>query len=280
MPPVRLIATDLDGTLLDGGREMHPASAAALREAHAKGVVVCLASGRALNTMLPYAEKLGVPGPIVSCNGAYVVDQDLREIHDLRLSPASRDALLAYASEHGLHVNAYVKGRVITSGAGPWFEVYRSRVKSELEVASMTALAGHVPTKLLFIDSPVSIQVHRDRLLPTMAAEGVTVVVSEPDYLEFLPCGITKAEGLKAVAAKYGFKREDVAAIGDWDNDLEMVEWAGLGGVVANGSETVKAVADIVVGSNESGGVAEFVRMALQPDGTDGGYTSLSEVRT
>lgn len=278
MPPVRLIATDLDGTLLTSQRELHPESADALRRAAAAGVTVCLASGRALNTMAPYAAQLGIEGPIVSCNGAYVVDHTGAAIHDHSLDADTRDTLLAYAREHGLHVNAYVRGRVLSSEGGPWYEMYRARVRAEMEIVGMTALAEYLPTKLLYIDTPESIQAHRERLLPVMAPFGVTVVVSEPDYIEFLPVGVTKAEGLKAVAATLGISREEVAAVGDWDNDLEMIKWAGLGGAVSNGSEAMVAAADVVVATNDEGGVAEFVNLAMSPTEAEVGYNPQVEV--
>ncbi|MBS1708723.1 MAG: HAD family phosphatase [Armatimonadetes bacterium] len=278
MPPVRLIATDLDGTLLTSRRELNSEAAAALRQAHEAGIVVCLASGRALNTMLPYAEQLGVPGPIVSCNGAYVVDHRGIPIHDHSLEEVTRDVLLDYASHNGLHVNAYVKGRVLSSEAGEWYEMYRARVRAEMEVVGMAALADYRPTKILFIDEPEAILHHRSQLAEVMAPHGVTVVISEPDYIEFLPAGVTKAEGLKAVAAALEIAQDEVAAVGDWDNDLEMVQWAGLGGAVANGSEAVRAAADIVVSSNDEGGVAEFVRMACFGVSRSSGYTLADEV--
>ncbi|MBX3110482.1 MAG: HAD family phosphatase [Fimbriimonadaceae bacterium] len=278
MARVRLIATDLDGTLLTSRREVHHASAYALRTAHEAGIVVCLASGRALNTMLPYAEQLGIPGPIVSCNGAYVIDQDGGVVRDHTLDQATRDTLLAYAEEHGLHVNAYVKGRVLASESGAWFELYRSRVRSELEVVGMAGLASYVPTKLLYISDPDDIQAHRARLLPLMAQSGVTVVVSEPDYIEFLPVGVTKGGGLKSVADSLGIDRSEVAAVGDWDNDLEMVQWAGFGGAVANGSDAMRQAADVVVATNDMGGVAEFLELALRRSEVEGGYTHPVEV--
>ncbi|MCU0316614.1 MAG: Cof-type HAD-IIB family hydrolase [Fimbriimonadaceae bacterium] len=262
---VDLIATDLDGTLLTSSRKIHPRNQEAILAAIAAGVVVCLASGRAINTMEPFAEQLGLTGPLVTCNGAYCVDSLGEEIHHFCLTPEARDIILDYGVERGLHTNCYVKDQIFFSSFGEWGQIYLGRIGTRVGVSELAVpeMYGLSPTKLLFIDHPDAVIEHEVELKIRLAPHGVSVVVSEPDYIEFLPSGINKSVGLQAVAQRLEIPRERVAAVGDWLNDKEMVAWAGIGGAVANAAEAVKAEATHLVASHDEGGVAEFIELVL-----------------
>ncbi len=259
-----MIAVDLDGTLLRRDRTPHPDSVAALRKAADQGVTVVLASGRAIGTMLPFAEETGLRGPIVSCNGAYVVDHEGREVHHHTLSTDLRDELLRYAGTLGLHVNLYSRGEVYFSHDGAWAQAYRSRIRGVVpEVVGYEGMARVDATKLLMIDEARRIPLH-GAVLGHLQDDGrAHITVSESEYIEFLPPGVHKGFGVQAVAGLLGLGRHEVAAIGDWTNDLEMVAWAGVSGAVANAATEVREAARHRVASNEEGGVAEFVRLAL-----------------
>ena len=264
LPAFRLIALDLDGTLLTSGRRVHPAAHAAVRRALSAGVHVCLASGWAVNTIFPIADGLGLRGPIVSCNGAYVLGLDREVVHHRRLPEAARDAILQYGASRGLHANVYVGERVYFSSDGRWAETYRVRTGiREDAILPWEQLASLEPTKVLLIDSPGAIQGHYERLRAALPGGQASITLSEAEYVEVLPPNTDKCEGLKAVAKVLSVERHEVAAVGDYLNDLEMIEWAGFSGAVANGASAVREAADIVVASNDDGGAAEFIGSAL-----------------
>ncbi|MCH8978171.1 MAG: HAD family phosphatase [Armatimonadetes bacterium] len=264
LPAIRLIALDLDGTLLTSGRRIHPAAKAAVREALDAGVHVCLASGRAVNTIFPIADALGLRGPIVSCNGAYVLGLDREVVHHRRLPQASRDAILQYGADHGLHANVYVGERVYFSSDGPWAEMYRARTGVREEaILAWGQLGSLEPTKVLLIDSPTATQRHYKRLRAALPRGQASITLSEAEYVELLPPNTNKCEGLKAVANVLSVERHEVAAVGDYLNDLEMIEWAGFSGAVANGASAVKQAAEVIVASNDRGGAAEFIASVL-----------------
>ena len=264
MRKIKLIALDLDGTLLTSDRRISPGATEAVREALAQGVKVCLASGRALNTMLPYARELGLDGPIVSCNGAYVLGEGLIEIHHRTLGPTTRDKVLEYASERSIHTNLYVGGKVFFSSDGEWADLYRRRTGIQEEgVVPIGAMAEMTATKVLFIDRAGAVLEHRAATLNLLGSEEATVTLSEPEYIEFLPPGIDKSVGLQAAARDLNLDRSEVAALGDYLNDLEMIQWAGLSGAVANARPEVIEQADLLVASNDEGGAAQFVQAAL-----------------
>ena len=247
---------------------MHPRAKRAVSLACEAGIIVCLASGRAVNTMLPFADELGLRGPLVSCNGAYVLGLDREEIHHRTLPNGVKAQVMEYARANRLHTNVYVGGDVYFSSDGEWAELYRLRTGvTEMAVQSLEELERHEPTKILFIDSPEAILRHRARLSEFIDPSSTTITLSEAEYIEFLPPIINKAEGLKAVANVLNIDSSEAAAIGDYHNDLEMVEWVGFGGAVSSAVEEVRNAADIVVASNDEGGVAEFIEAVIKLNG-------------
>jgi hypothetical protein len=267
MARVRLIALDLDGTLLTSRRELSAGSREAVAEARERGVQVCLASGRALNTMLPFARQLGLSGPIVSCNGAYVLGADGEELQHLTLPGPVRDKVLGFAQARGLHTNLYSGGAVYFSHDGEWAELYRERTGLKEEgVVSYEAMAGMAATKVLFVDSPEAVQGHYLETSKLLVSGEAAITLSEAEYIEFLPPGVNKAVGLARAAKALFLHRDEVAALGDYLNDLEMLLWAGFSGAVANAQAPVLEQADLVVASNDGGGAAEFIRAALSLD--------------
>ena len=260
---VRLLAVDMDGTLLTSQRVPHPLSAQALLQAQAAGIMVCLASGRAIQTMRPTIQSIGLTGPVVSSNGAYVELADGTPVLDRKLDPQARDTLLAYAEARGMHVNFYLSTEMWFSHDGPEAASYRERTGIVAPVTGYEPMKSAEAVKILFFAEADEIVAAMDDLRPTVAELGITMVTSEPDYVEFLPAGITKGAGLQALAKALSLEAPQVAAIGDWLNDLEMIQWAGVSAAMGNAAEDVKAAAQMVVGTNEDGGVADFVRTLL-----------------
>ena len=265
MQDTRLIAIDLDGTLLDSRRRVSPGAVEAIGEAVSAGIEVCLASGRAVNTILPFAAELGLVGPVVSCNGAYILGSDHQVVSHIRLGRDAAERIIGYGEQHGLHTNVDAGDKVYFSTDGPFADLYRGRTGvREDAVLDYCDLLAESPTKILFIDEPQEILRHKDALAHLRGEGHANVVLSEADYIEFLPIGVDKAVGVQAVARSLGLKQSEVAAVGDYHNDLEMVQWAGFGGAVANAVPEVRDAADVVVGSNDEGGAAEFVRAVLR----------------
>lgn len=258
---IRLVAIDLDGTMLRADKTLPECNAQAVREAAARGLEICLASGRVVTSIRPFAEQLGIACPIVSCNGAYVVDSSGAEVHHEKVDPSIRDEVIEYVRRNDLHLNVYCKDKVYFSRWDRWAEIYLERVKFfQPIVAEWDELARLEPTKMLFMDSPDGIAHHHRVLSEQLDSSLVSITISEPEYIEFLPAGVSKGVGVESLATYLGLESRHVAAIGDWMNDLEMIQWAGYAGAVANAADPVKEAADVVVASHEDCGVAEFLR--------------------
>lgn len=260
---IRLVAADMDGTFLTSDRQPHPENMRAARELIQAGFTFCLASGRSIKTMRPLMAELGLTGPIVSTNGAYVLGPEGELVQHRRLQPEILEFLIDHAEKHDLHTNHYDLDEIWFSKEGEFADLYAGRLGFYPVMKPLSEMRGAPATKLLYIAHPEVILEQDAILRPIMEAQGVSVVISEPDYIEFLPAGITKGAGLQALAESMGLQSSHVAAIGDWLNDLEMIQWAGLGAAMENAHPDVKAAADLVVGSNDEAGVATFLSRIL-----------------
>lgn len=262
---IRLIAVDCDGTLLTRARVPHPDSAAALRRAQEEGILVVLASGRAPSTMTPIARQCGLTGPMVSCNGAYVMDAAGDAIAHFHLEDSVRNELVRFSQARELHTNLYSGSQVLMSTGGHFAEEYQRRTGlGPVPVVGYEAMAQHTATKLLYFDHPPVIE-QAVAAAPGTHGTDYELVRSEADYVEFLPVGIHKGRGLQILCESLGVQAHEVAAIGDYFNDKEMLEWAGYAGVMGGAPEPLKSVADIVVPGHDEGGVANFVESILNP---------------
>lgn len=257
---VRLLAVDLDGTLLDDRRQLNPESADAIRRASKQGVVVVLASGRIFPSMRPFAKALGLTGPFVCANGGHVIDPSGEELHFHSLNQEARKVIIEFALNKGLHLNAYTRDELLFLQETSWSQVYRSRVRAVIpRVAKTEELLSASISKMMLVGEPSEMAALRSEIEPRLDPNFARVTESEPEYLEFLSPQAHKGSGVAAIAQMLGIRQEETAAIGDYLNDIEMLQWAGISAAVENAARETRAIADVLVESNENGGVARFI---------------------
>lgn len=260
-----LLAIDLDGTLLTGARLPHPDSVSAILRAKEAGMKVVLSSGRIRPAMLPFAEPLGLVNPMICSNGGHVFGPDGNEIHVRLFDKATFDTVLNYAEATNSHLSVYTRDELLFLRETSWGEAYAKRVRSVMpRVVTPAEARSKEVLKLILIDEPGRIAAHIQAIAPHIDPEVCRMTESEAEYLEFLPTDVSKGAALAMVAAGFGIPAERTAAIGDYLNDLEMLTFAGHSAAVANGAEAAKMAADRVVGSNEEGGVGQFIDWLLR----------------
>ncbi|AIE87754.1 Cof-type HAD-IIB family hydrolase [Fimbriimonas ginsengisoli] len=261
-----LIALDLDHTTLTSERIPHPANLEAIKRAQAAGVRVVLASGRIGTSMQPFAEMLGVTGAMICCNGAQVLDANGEELVAHLMDPEVLHRVVEYAVPAGIHVNVYTRTELLFLDRTPWAEEYARRlVTLSPRFTTVEEAKQHEILKVSIVDSAEAIQLHVQVLVPTIPPELALPTESEKEYLEFMHPLANKGNGLRRLAEELGIPQERTAAIGDYLNDLEMIQWAGVSGAVANGAEAVRAIANVVAPTNDEGGVAWFIDWLLSP---------------
>lgn len=266
--PIRLLAVDLDFTLLDSSREIAEPNLPAIRRAWEAGITVVLASGRIASGMRRFADSLGLPTPLVACNGALVIDGCGQTVVQRTCHLEAARSILDYCRAENHHVHVYAEGTIWFAEPDIYAEAYLARARQpDHRCVGWEALYSLEPIKLVVMGTPEEVGRARRGLSETVGPDWSSVTVSEAEYLEFLPAGCSKATGLSALAARLGVSREEVAAIGDYENDLEMVRWAGFGAAVGNALPEVQAAADVVVGTNDEGGVAQFIDLLLENRG-------------
>ncbi len=211
-----------------------------------------------------YAGPLGLLAPIICGNGAHVIGPQGEEVEHRSLGRDVAEQIWDYADRLDLHLNVYSRKLLFYRKESEWSRMYHERLGMDLgAVAPREDALGHEITKMMIVDESGRIRGHRKALEPGFDSDRVHVTESEPEYLEFLPANTNKATGLASLAAALGIEQHETAAIGDYMNDLEMVQWAGLGGAVANATREVRESADFVGPSNDQAGVARFIDWIL-----------------
>jgi len=258
--PYRLVVADIDGTLVNAAREITPPVRAAVAAAQARGVRVCLATGRIWPSARQFVEGLGADPPVILYNGAMVYDFASGEVWFRTALPLrqARDVLTILRGHPAVQPHLYVDDRVYIPAMNDTTGIYQR--KDNLRTEAVGDLADWLrvdPMKILIIgDRPALDAVVRDiDRLPY----SVNHVFSEVIYLEILPPGINKGVALQAMAARLGVSREEIIAVGDNLNDLAMIEFAGVGVAMANAPEALRVRARYIAPSNDDHGLEAVI---------------------
>jgi len=280
----KLLALDLDGTTLNAQLDILPEVKRAIAAAQAHGVIVTIATGRMFGATLPYAERLNIHGPLICFQGGLICDSRTGEVYQ---HTTVQGALAAEAIElllaADLFVIAYIDERLWVVRRRPELDTYLgwhperpevvidpdlastianasiARLLTQTESARAPDLADMVvanpPTKLLFVADPPVVEREIARLTAHFAGR-LSVFRSHSLFGEITPLGISKGAALEQLAARLGIPREQVIAIGDHENDISMIEWAGLGLAMGNAIPEVRAAANAIIPAIDEAGVA------------------------
>ncbi|MET8814583.1 HAD family hydrolase [Streptomyces sp. NPDC004549] len=261
--PYRLIATDLDGTLLRGDDTVSPRTRAALAAATEAGAAHIVVTGRAVPWTRHILDDLGYEGLAVCGQGAQVYDAGQHRL----LTSVTLDrklagvALAKIEAEVGpLYIAASRDGLDGDVLVGPGYAVTGALPSTPFTDVSDLWTA---PLNKLYIQHP---RLNSDELAE--AAQGaaggfVTVVMAGEGIVELLPLGLSKATGLSLAARRLGMKAADTIAFGDMPNDIPMFAWSAHGVAMDNAHEDLRAVADEVTASNEDDGIAIVLERLL-----------------
>jgi len=251
-----LIATDLDGTLLDSQGRVTPAVAEAVRQATAAGIELIIASGRNRPAVEPVLEELGLRTPHIGTGGAYIAHPDGRIPFYQPVPAAYIPEIVALARRFGLGMGFFEVDATYLEGPPDWVEWMLEHYSSPgtLVVADMLAAGIGLPGKIFWWgDLPPlleAVKTLEECNLP------LTLVKSLENGYEINAAGVTKGRALQAYAAMKGIPPEKVVAFGDQHNDLSMFAVAGLSVAMGNAPAAVQAAARQVVPSNDQSGLA------------------------
>lgn len=258
---IRLIALDLDGTLLGPDNSISPRARAALAAARERGVHVVLATGRMHRSARPIALDLGLAGaPLISYNGACIRPvPDGPALYERPLPVALARAIAAYAEEKGYYIQAYVDEELCVPELNAAARAYMARAGVPARVVGpIGGWLTRPSTKLLIVAEPEAIRSVQAELAARFAGQ-VDVYHSAESYVEVVAAGVSKAAALAAACARLGLGPGQVLAAGDSGNDVPMLAWAGTGVAMPTAAPAVRAAADYVPAAPYGDGVAEAI---------------------
>jgi Cof subfamily protein (haloacid dehalogenase superfamily) len=267
MPGYRLVVADLDGTIRSRVLGITRGIREGVAAAQARGIRVCVATGRMWPSASPWIRQLGADSPAILYNGGQVLDFAAGHVLlDRRLDRrVAREALAMIHREPQARVHLYLHDRVYVERPDPLTAAFAADDGIGVDlVPDLDGLLTADPHKMLLIGPPDRMAALGD----AVRASGLPVhaVQSEPHYLEILPPGVSKGTALGSVLEALGVAPAEVIAVGDNWNDLEMIEAAGLGIAMGHAPAGVRDRADRVVGTSEEEGFRQVLeRFVLGP---------------
>ena len=243
---------------------LRPRTLAAIGRARDAGIHVLLVTGRMFRSAVVYARQAGIDEPLVCYQGAAVVEPSSGEflLHEPIPLELAREAIEAVQAE-GFALNCYVDDELYVAEETENVRDYAGFQNLPVtEVGDLLAWLERPPTKLVAVDEPAALDALKPRLLARFGRR-LFIAKSLPRFLELASPSISKGSGLAFLAEHLGFAAEHTVAIGDGENDLELLQWAGFAVAVANADEGLKAHADWICPGVEEEGVAQVLEAFL-----------------
>ena len=252
---IKLIASDMDGTLLNDEGKISERNAAAIRKAIDAGVIFTIATGRMYCSIEPYAEKLGLDVPLIAYNGAYVKGSLSKEVlYDSPLDYETSLSVLDYCRQKNYYVQAYVDDTLLVKETSDFAQMYASFAGVEF-----VALGE----RFYRLNKAPGRNAEIKQELTEEFGNKIMMTNSFNDFLEVINPEVSKWNAVKALAEQNGIDLRDTMCIGDSNNDFEMISSAGLGVAVANANDRIRNVAKMVTAANNVDGVALAIETVL-----------------
>lgn len=268
----KLICTDMDGTLLNPSHEVSERNKAAINKAHELGVKIAIATGRMYNSAAYYADLIGVKAPVISANGAFVRGKDKEDvIYKKVLGMDNCMKILTILNKYNIIPHYHTPEAVFSGDLVYSAKIYNEKNSSVPEDLRIDVNIIKDPNqweqvfrdhdkdilKCIGVDEDVEkISKAKEEL---REIEGIEVVSSYITNIEINAKGVTKGRAVEVLASLYNIDKEEIICIGDNENDLSMIEYAGLGVAMGNAEAYVKERADYVTATNDDDGVAEVI---------------------
>ena len=255
----RLVATDIDGTLIRSDGKLSPRTIDVLDHLYQRGVPTVLVTGRPVRWLRQLYDQMAEPLPAVCANGAVVYDPDTDEV--LRAAPLDVDLLMDVTKRLREAVPDIALAVEVEDGRSFWYEEawpmhWDGEHQSVRVLSTPEDLVSAPAVKLLARSASTEPDAFYELVSRTLGGVAETTNSSSAAMVEISATGVTKAAGLAWLCEREGFTAADVIAFGDMPNDGPMLSWAGRAVAMGNGHPAVVAVADEVTVTNDEDGVA------------------------
>ena len=263
----KIFFSDLDGTLLTKEKKISVKTKKALDEFAAAGNHFAICTGRGLDNVIPVSKELGLDykGMYFICyNGAEIYDVDAgKDIFRIGVPLDLIPGIFETAAEHGIHVHTYTKDSLVSPENGEEMQYYNRVIKRPVVVTDdIVSALPEDPCKVIAIELHDLEKLERFRhAIMEKYSDTVTTVYSNPNYLEIFMKEAGKGSAVVRLAQHLNIPIEDTIAAGDEQNDISMIEAAGLGIAMLNAVDTAKASANVITKfDNDHDGLEEFIR--------------------
>lgn len=262
----KLLAVDLDGTLLNENHEISQANLEAIRDFQKRGGSVVVATGRNFQAATIYAEKISQSLPMICFNGAYIYDPDTDGFSQKRfLSNEQIERVIEIAEAHDVLYRYYDMQTIYaTEGMRKALSKYEGGFGVKLVFLSDEGLRTHyrdhgleVPKIVFHSQEPKRLTEVRNAL---EAVGSFALAQSWEGVLEVMAQDVNKGSALQVVCDRLGIAMKDTVAVGDQENDMKMIQAAGIGIAMGNGAQALKVCADAVTVTNNESAIAEVIR--------------------
>ena len=269
---IKALVFDLDGTLLDKECSLTESVIQALSEARKNNIRIILASGRHHAMMEPYAGLLDLDTPMICCNGAYTVSSEGKLSEDvIAIDRGILQELIALLSEHGALATFFSQEGIFANERQQYVRLLEEEIEQlpgnpenpiniESNQNKLLNKAKVVVKILAYCPDPEKAKRLRKKV---GATKGVHVAMSRNGYFDITPGGVTKGAALERMLNSEQISADQVAAFGDGENDLEMLQFAGVSIAMAHGSEKLKEVASLIVDNSGPDGLAKTIESLI-----------------
>lgn len=269
----KLIALDIDGTLTDDRKQVPPRTRERLIRLEEQGLRLALASARPTPGLFALRDELRMPefqGILMAYNGGHITDTEGRTLAETRIPEETARALLHFLKTLPVTVilddgrQFYVEDE---NGYKVEYECRNNRMRCSAE-PDLAEFLHFAPVKLLLSVLPEAILAVQQQIAAALPEE-LTVVRTAAFYLEIIPRSIDKGRGLREICRALGIAPEETLAFGDSENDIPLLQAAGIGIAMGNAEEAVKQAADLVTLSNNEEGIAAALDLLGLTGGED-----------
>lgn len=265
----KLIAIDMDGTLLNSENEISQRNKESIKTAASLGINIVLSTGRLFKSAYQYANDLEITSPIISCNGAYVTEKDVSKI--MYKAPLEQDVsmkVIELSEKEKINYYFLNDSTFYISEVNSYSEFFQEwSKKADLKIGEDIIILKEplkaVKENNIKVYKFIFIEEDKDKLIKfkekLKGISGIEVVSSWWNNIEVMKKGVSKGSALKELCKKLDIDKEQVIAIGDNENDISMLEFAGLAVAMGNGDDKVKKIANYVTDTNDNDGVGKAI---------------------
>lgn len=263
----KLIVFDIDGTLVGSSHELDAYTKDILMRMKERGIRFTLATGKNLPATKPLADELEIDLPLILSNGG-MVETRFREVVDQSTLPLKvTEKVIGICDERNKDLVFYIGNLIVMKQMNEnIFPIYSNVENGLVEVGEWKTILDQLAgaNKCLVVDRFNQKNLFDlEKIFKKEIGGGADILHTSNQLLEVIPLGVTKVTGIEILAGMLNIQMEEVMAFGDYDNDVQMLSAVGLGVAVANASEAAKESADLIIGSCEENGVANFLNLLI-----------------